>query len=348
MKSANIQDIAREAGVGKATVSRVINGKGYVSRETADKVKAVMEQRHYRPSALAQSLSKRESDAVGLILPEANNPFFSGLLEGVSDVMEKCGYTLILRTSGNVKERDYKALEAMRCQRVKGLIYVPACNYEDEQDFHEMASRLSDLGGPCVILDRPINRLDCDCVFSDNFSGAYAATEALIQAGHRLIGVIAGNTQLMIGRERLEGYCKAMQKNGLALHEPFMLTGTFGLDEAYRHVTDLMKQPQRPTAFFIANNHSEVGFLKAMRDLKLKIPDDAAFVGFDELPGQMVFDLPYSNLDREVLMLGTQAAQLLIRRFDEPTRAPQRLVIMPRLSLRGSERFVQSPDRRKG
>lgn len=342
-KSVNIQDIAREAGVGKATVSRVINEKGYVSQETAAKVRAVMERHHYQPSALARSLSRRESDAIGLILPEANNPFFSGLLAGVSEILEKCGHTLILRTSGNVKERDYRALEAMRRQRVRGLIYVPACNYENERDFEQMSSRLADLGGPCVILDRPINRLACDCVLSDNFSGAYAATEALIMAGHRDIGIIAGNTQLMIGRERVEGYRKAMQQNGLPLPKAFVLTGTFGQAEAYRQVTALLREPLRPTAFFIANNHSEIGFLSAVRDLKISIPDGVAFVGFDELPGQMVFELPYSCLDREVIQLGAKAAQLLIRRFDEPARPAERLVLVPRLSLRGSERRVIHP-----
>ena len=340
MRSVNIQDIAKEAGVGKATVSRVINGKGYVSRETAAKVRAVMEQHHYQPSALARSLSKRESDAIGLIIPEANNPFFSALLTGVSEMMDKCGYTLILRTSGNDMERDFRALEAMRYQRVKGLIYVPACNYENERDFDEMASRLNDLGGPYVVLDRPINKLDCDCVLSDNFSGAYAATEALIHAGHKAIGAIAGNTQLMIGRERIEGYRKALLQNGLTLRQPYLLIGTFGQEEAYRQVTELMRQQERPTAFFIANNHSEIGFLNALRDLKLKIPADVAFVGFDELPGQMVFELPYSCLDREVISLGTKAAQLLMRRFDEPNRPAERLVVVPRLSLRGSEKRV--------
>ncbi|MDD3213321.1 MAG: LacI family DNA-binding transcriptional regulator [Eubacteriales bacterium] len=340
MKSVTIQDIATEAGVGKATVSRVINGKGYVSRETAAKVKAVMESRHYQPSALARSLSKQESDAIGLIIPEANNPFFSGLLTGISEMMDKCGYTLILRTSGNDKERDYRALEAMRYQRVKGLIYVPACNYEDERDFRQMVSRLNDLGGPYVVLDRPINRLDCDCVLSDNFSGAYSATEALIHAGHREIGIIAGNTQLMIGRERLEGFRNAMLQNGLTLHEPFLLTGVFGQEEAYQKVKALMASRERPTAFFIANNRSEIGFLNAMRDMGLKIPEDAAFVSFDELPGQLVFQLPFSCLDREVTQLGAKAAQLLIRRFDEPNRPAQRLVIVPRLSLRGSEKYV--------
>lgn len=344
MKSVNIQDIAREAGVGKATVSRVINGKGYVSRETAAKVKAVMERYHYQPSALARSLSRQESDAIGLIIPEANNPFFSGLLTGVSEVMDKCGYTLILRTSGNDIQRDFKALEAMRYQRVRGLIYVPACNYEDEREFAQMASRLADLGGPYVVLDRPVAKLECDCVLSDNFSGAYSATEALIQAGHREIGVIAGNMQLLIGRERLEGYRKAMEQNGLTARDEFMLTGIFGQQEAYRRVKALLSSPTRPTAFFIANNRSEIGFLNAMRDLGLSIPQDAAFVGFDELPGQLVFGLPYSSLDREVTLLGAKAAQLLIRRFDEPARSPQRLIIVPRLSLRGSERYLEKEE----
>ena len=339
MKSVNIQDIAREAGVGKATVSRVINGKGYVSRETAAKIRAVMERYHYQPSALARSLSKQESDAIGLIIPEANNPFFSGLLTGISEVMDQCGYTLILRTSGNEPERDFRALEAMRCQRVKGLIYVPACNYEDDTDFAEMLSRLNDLDGPYVVLDRPIRRLDCDCVLSDNFSGAYAATEALIRAGHREIGVIAGNTQLQIGRERVNGYREAMQKNGLPLREPYLLTGTFDQQEAYRRVRELMDMAERPTAFFIANNHSEIGFLNAIRDAKKKIPEDVAFVGFDELSGQMIFGLPFSCLDREVTQLGTKAARLLVRRFEEPNRPAERMVVVPRLSLRGSEKY---------
>ena len=343
MRSVNIQDIAREAGVGKATVSRVINGKGYVSKETAAKIRSVMDRYHYQPSALARSLSRRESDAIGLIIPEANNPFFSGLLTGVSEVMDQCGYTLILRTSGNDTERDFRALEAMRCQRVKGLIYVPACNYEDEADFSEMFTRLNDLGGPYVVLDRPIRRLDCDCVLSDNFSGAYAATEALIRAGHREISVIAGNTQLQIGRERVEGYRKAMEQNGLSLRAPYQLTGTFDQQEAYRRVTELLNAQEHPTAFFIANNHSEIGFLNAMRDAKRRIPEDAAFVGFDELPGQIIFGLPYSCLDREVTQLGVKAAQLLVRRFEEPNRPAERMVVVPRLSLRGSEIFPSRP-----
>jgi LacI family transcriptional regulator len=340
MSSVNIQQIAREAGVGKATVSRVMNGKGYVSRETAAKVKAVMARYRYQPSEPARSLSKRVSDAIGLIIPEADNPFFSSLLAGVSDITDQCGYTLILRTSGNDRECDFRALEAMRRQRVKGLIYVPACNYENERDFEEMTSRLSDLEGPYVVLDRPIQRLECDCVFSNNFSGAFAATEALIHAGHREIGVIAGNTRLMIGRERVEGYRKAMEQNGLALREPYLLTGAFGQEEAYRRVTLLMGSVNRPTAFFIANNHSEIGFLNAIRDLNLKIPADAAFIGFDELPGQLIFDLPFSCLDREVTQLGVKAAQLLIRRFEEPSRPVERLVVTPRLMLRGSEKYV--------
>ena len=138
----------------------------------------------------------------------------------------------------------------------------------------------------------------------------------------------------------LEGYRKAMMQNGLTLHKPYLLTGTFGQPEAYRQVTELMQKPDRPTAFFIANNHSEIGFLNAVRDMKLKIPADVAFVGFDELPGQMVFELPYSCLDREVVSLGAKAAQLLIRRFDEPARPAERLVVVPRLCLRGSEKRV--------
>ena len=125
-----------------------------------------------------------------------------------------------------------------------------------------------------------------------------------------LLGRIDLHTWITMSIQRAIERVQGRLQNGLALHKNFLITGTFGQEEAYRRVSELMRSPERPTAFFIANNHSELGFLSAMRDLRLKIPADAAFVGFDELPGQLLFELPYSCLDREVTMLGAKAAQL--------------------------------------
>lgn len=340
MRTVTIQDIAREAGVGKSTVSRVINGTGYVHMDTVEKVKAVMDKHNYQPSAAARSLSRQESETIGLILPEVNNPFFADILKGVSQMVEKCGYTLILCGSDNEAAKEARALEAMRRQRVKGLIIVPANDYSNEAAHAHMEKALHQLGCPLVVLDRPILRMDFDSVTTDNFSGAYSATEALIRAGHRRIGIIAGDLNLFIGRERYEGYCKAMEQNGLLVDPSYVIHGKFDRQITYEKMRQAIKANQLPTAYFISNNLSEMGFLTAVNEARLSIPEDIAFIGFDRLQGQEVFNIPYSHLEREVLVLGLKAAQLLFRRFDNPERPVEKIVIVPRVKLLGSERLV--------
>ena len=186
MRTVTIQDIAREAGVGKSTVSRVINSTGYVHADTVEKVKDVMSKYNYQPSAAARSLSKQESDTIGLILPEVNNPFFADILKGVSQMVDKCGYTLMLCGSDNEAAKEARALEAMRRQRVKGLIIVPANDYSNEASHVNMEKSLRQLGCPLVVLDRPMLRMDFDSVTTDNFSGVHRARalRGLLQ-GHR-------------------------------------------------------------------------------------------------------------------------------------------------------------------
>jgi LacI family transcriptional regulator len=340
MRAVTIQDIAREAGVGKSTVSRVITGTGYVHTNTVEKVKHVMELYNYQPSAAARSLSKQESDTIGLILPEVNNPFFADILKGVSQMVDKCGYTLILCGSDNEVAKDERALEAMRRQRVKGLIFVPASDYNEEAAYTRISTLLKQLDCPLVLLDRPILRIEYDSVTTDNFSGAYTATEALIHTGHKKIGIIAGDFDLFIGRERYEGYCKAMEQNGLEVNPQYVIHGKFDRQITHEKMKSFLKSGSLPTAFFISNNLSEMGFLTAVHEAGIRIPEDIAFISFDKLQGQDVFNMPYSYLEREVLTLGAKATQLLFRRFDKPDRPIEKIVIVPRVKLLGSERLV--------
>jgi LacI family transcriptional regulator len=341
MAGKTILDIAREAGVGKSTVSRVINDSGYTSPETARKVKEVMAKYNYTPSSAARSLSTQTSDTIGIILPESNNPFFSDILLGVSRVADTCDLTLILCGSDNNVENDYRALRVMLRQRVRGLIYVPAEEYSAEQDYEKLKSLLDQLNCPVVLLDRSIENLRIDGVFTDNFRGAFLATEALVRAGHRHIGIIAGDQGLHIGRERLAGFRKALEENGLPADPRYIVPGQFDRNITYTLMQRVLEKTDRPTAFFISNNLSETGFLQAVSQSGLRIPDDIAFIGFDEMYGQDAYGLPYSCLERDVVGMGRKAAQLLIKRFEDPKRPFEREIVMPRLKLLGSEKLVR-------
>ena len=328
-RKVTIQDIAREAGVGKTTVSRVINGSGYVKSETEQKIREVMDKYQYQPNAAAQTLSRQESDAVGLLLPEVNNPFFSEMISGISAFIEKSGFTLVLSNSDNDPLRDARALEMMSRQRVRGLIYVPACDYDDEENYGRIKSLLERLSCPIVILDRPIAKLTYDCVTTDNFSGAMDCTNALIEAGHRRIGVVVGNMELSIGRERFRGL-----KNKDVIYGGFSQQTTYGL------VRKMLEKGDYPRAFFLSNNLSEAGFLQAVTEKGLQIPEDIAFISFDKISNQEIFNFPFSYLERNIRELGEQAARLLVRRFEDPDGPQQRVVVMSKVMLLGSEKKI--------
>ena len=339
-RNVTIQDIAFEADVGKATVSRVINGSGYVKDETEQKIRAVMEKYNYQPNAAARTLSRQESDTVGLLLPEVNNPFFSEMISGISTFIEKNGFTLMLSNSDNDPIRDARALEMMCRQRVRGLIYVPACDYDDVENYGRIKNLLERVGCPVVILDRPIAKLTYDCVTTDNFSGAMDCTDALIEAGHRRIGVVVGNMELFIGRERFRGFIKALESARIPLKDKDVIYGEFSQQTTYKLVKEMLESGDYPSAFFLSNNLSEAGFLQAVTEKGLRIPEDIAFVSFDKISNQETFNLPFSYLERNVWDLGEQAARLLVRRFEDPDGPQQRVVVMSKVVLLGSEKKV--------
>jgi LacI family transcriptional regulator len=343
MARMTIHDIAKEAGVGKSTVSRVINGTGYVSDETRRKIEEVMKRNSYQPSSAARSLSKNESDAIGIIIPEANNPFFAEILNGVSQAVDENNFTLILCNTSNNIEKDFRSLEVMLRQRVKGLIFTPAADYSTSEQFDNLNDLLRQLRCPVVMLDRSINNLTIDGVYSDNYNSAFMATEALIKAGHRKIGIVEGDLKLSIGHERLAGYEKALKTYGLKKDERFIVPGNFDAETTYALMKELLDSGDLPTAFFISNNLSCNGFLRAVFEKGMQIPEDIAFIVFDKVIGQDVFNMKYSYVERDVQYMGRMAMRLLLKRFEKPDRTNECIIMEPTLKLLGSEKYVDRP-----
>lgn len=338
MPNLTISDIANLAGVGIATVSRALNGTGYVSEKTRRKIEQVIKENEYVPSALAQSLSRQTSDTVGLIIPEAENFFFASILNGVTGIVDENDLTLLLCNTNNSPLKDLRSLQLMKSQRICGLIFTPAAEYGTKPIDEEIIRQLKALACPVVLLDRVINGLECDTLTSDNFHGAYEATKVLIEAGHRRIAAIAGDLQLDIARARLGGFQSALRDHGLPFDENCVVYGEFDAQTTYLRTKEFLKGRPLPTAFFVSNNLESQGFFRAVSEFGLRIPQDVAYIGFDEVAGVNLFGNKYSYMDRDVVGMGRRAMQMLLARINDPHRPMehQYLSLVPRLY--GSER----------
>lgn len=338
MKATTISEIAKQANVGKATVSRVINGTGYVHVETRKKIEELIKHYKYTPSATARNLSKRESSTIGVIIPEADNQFFAEILKGISNVVDDNNLTLMFCNTDNTPEKDVKSLLIMQQQRVKGLIFTPAIDYQKPEEYEKIKDLVNGIHAPVVLLDRMIGNLNYDGVYFDNCESAYLATEVLINVGHKKIGVLAGDLNLNLGRERLAGYKKALDNYHIEVEDRYILHSNFNMNTAYSLTKQILQSSDRPTAFLACNNLSSMGFLKAVFEMGLRIPEDLAFMGIDRVYGLDFFGLSYSYVDRDVPYMGAEAMRLLLRNIENPSHPHEQIIMPPHLHLVGSEK----------
>lgn len=340
MSNLTISDIARMAGVGKATVSRALNGTGYVSEEARSKIQKVIDEYGYIPSAAAQDLSRRATETVGLIIPEADNTFFASILNGVTDIIDEKKLTLLLCNTNNSPEKDLRSLQLMKKQRVCGLIFTPAIEYHASPISKDVKRQIKSLNCPVVVLDRLIVGLECDTLLSDNFGGAYAATKALADAGHTRIATIAGDMRLDIARERLRGFQEALSDLGLSCDDSNIIQGDFDTEKTYQRTKIFLQNGNRPTAFFVSNNLGSQGFFRAVSEMGLRIPEDIAYIGFDDVAGVNLFGNKYSFMDRDVAGMGRRAMKMLTERIENPQK-PIEHIYMPLVPrLYGSEKKI--------
>ena len=324
-QEANIYEIAREAGVSIATVSRVINHSNAVSEKSYRRVMDAVRKFNYVPNSTARSLSTSTSTSIGVVIPDINNPFFSLLLEGITRVAD---------------ERGYHVLQTMREHRLRGIIITPVS--EQDPDTMKRLHNFETLGIPVVLLDREVDSQFFDRVVTDDERGVYAAISELIRVGHRRIAIITGPEASRPGRERLRGYYRALREHGLPVTPAYIRKGDFMVDCAYEQTLALCAMQEPPTAVFSSNNMTTYGCLKAFNELGLRVGADIALVGFDDIDALCWLDYNISVVSRDVPEMGQQAMRLLLQRFESERgeRAGARECLPT--ELRGSELLPES------
>ena len=324
------KDVAKLAGVSTTTVSRVLNNHPYVTDETRSKVLWAMEQLGYQPSRVARRLRMQVTQILGLIISDIANPFFTSVVRGIEDVAYANQYSLFLCNSNEDPTKETLYIDVLQAERVAGIIVSPA----DENS--TSCEPLLRNGVPIVAMDRRLRQFDVDTVLVDNVKGAYQATSHLICLGHRRIGLIGQPSRITTGRERREGYEKALSGDGLELDQRLIKIGDCRQDSGYRRACELLEMDDPPTAIFAANNLMTLGALNAIHEKGLNIPQDVAIVGFDDMPWAPSLAPPLTAVAQPTYELGRTAADLLLQRIADKDREIVEMTLEPTLIIRDS------------
>ncbi len=325
-----MKDVAREAGVSIATVSRVFNNIGPVDEETRKHVRQVARQFKYIPNALGRSLSTKRTDAIGLLLPDLFGEFFSEVLRGGDQTAQQSRYHLVVSSSHNSKEEIQAALTMMR-GRVDGLVVMSP--HIDAETLNENLPHTL----PVVLLNCYVETNRHDSLNIDNFSGAYQMTRHLLLHGHKRIALIKGIEKNFDAVERLRGYRHAIQEGGGEQDTRFEINGNFTEASGYEAANHLLSIIPRPTAIFACNDSMAIGALSALRDHGVRVPEEIALAGFDDVPIASYLTPTLTSVHVGIHNLGVRAIETVLHAVkNKNAHHKQQVLLETKLSLRES------------
>ncbi len=330
MVSPTSRDVARKAGVSVATVSRVLNGSPLVTESARRKVLRVVKQLNYHPNRAAQRLRAGHSRVIGLIISDIQNPFFTSVVRGIEDVAYQHGYSLVLCNSDEDPEKENLYINVMRSEEVAGVILASASRASPHLD------DLIAYNIPVVAIDRQIAKRQVDAVLVKNSDSAYQAVSHLTGLGHRCIGYIGLPLTRTPGRERYDGYRRALRDHNLKVKRALVRISDAKQQGGCESTRDLLSQQPCVTALFVANNLMTLGALQAIRERGLQVPDDVSVVGFDDTPWATLLDPPLTAIAQPTYELGRRAAELLLARLQDRDKPVVRELLETRLIVRGS------------
>ena len=325
-----IREVAAEAGVSTATVSRVLAGPDKVRKPARDRVLLAVRKLDYHPNRLARDLRAGLRKVIGVVIPDLQNPFLTGVVHGVEAVLYEAGYTLVLGHSDGLAERERAHLAVLRGEGAAGLILIP-----DNGAGTSYAS-LQAWEIPVVAVDRVPHGLQVDLVATNNREGVREAVAHLLGHGYRTIGFINGPEGLSVTRERLAGYRDALAASGVAVRDAFIVHSDFRHAGGKAAMTRLLGMPKPPRAVVVANNLMTLGALQAIHEQGVRIPEEMAVVGFDDMPWATSLRPPLTAVAQPAEELGGAAAQLLLERLQDRHRLVRHVILPTRLMVRAS------------
>lgn len=297
----SIKDVAKHAGVSVATVSRVLNNSGYVGQDTRIKVEKAIKELNYKPNEVARSLFKKQSSAIGLIVPDITNPFFPELARAVEDTAIQLGYNVILCNSDEDENKEQNYLDVLQQQYVKGIIVSSNTM---------TAKQIEQLNIPVVSIDRVISK-GLPTIVVENKKGAMMATRFLRSKGCRRIGHIKGTSGVVNAEERCEGY-KEIVGGEPWFKETYITEGQYDMQSSIQAALELLQRHPDIDGIFAANDIMAIGAIKAAYQLGRKVPQDIAIIGFDGISLSKATTPELTTIQQPIYEMGEKATKMLV------------------------------------
>ena len=329
--AATLKDLARETGLGLATLSKYFNG-GTVREKNRLLIEAAVKKLRYVPNEVARSLKTQQTRVIGVIIPELSNAFITSIISSMEDILRKHDYAVIVCDCRSNAKREKEAVEFLMHRRVDGLINMAT----DTTGAHLKMPLAA--GIPVLLIDRLIESLrgKASAVIIDNVHAAGQAVRKLTDFGHRRIGLILGSPELYTTNQRLTGYLNALEEAGITPSEEYIRYGDYTMDGGYQAAQELIRLDNRPTALFVTNFEMTLGAMLALQHNNIRVPEDLSVIGFDklELFGEI---FPNLTLIRQPQMsIGREAVGLMLDMLSEKDSFAPRIVTLTTELTEGS------------
>lgn len=325
-----IRTVAARAGVSIATVSRFLNGSVHINAETEARVRKAIDDLGYLPNAAARGLATNTTMTIALIFPKLSGPFFSELIRGAETEASAAGYHLLIYSvTGSTAEDEAPTLGSLTT-KVDGLIL--ASRGVPQNDVRDLQRQ----GTPIVLLGEEPGEIAGDSIRPDNAGGAVQMVTHLLEHGYRRIAFIQGPETQTHAQERLRGYCDALHACGLPCAPELIVSGAFDEHSGYAAMQQLLHLRPRPEAVFAANDQMAIGAMAAIYESGLRIPEDVALAGFDDIEPARYLRPPLTTVHQDMTRQGQLAVQMLLARIQGSEAPPETRVLPTELVIRRS------------
>ncbi|KEA04412.1 hypothetical protein QOV31_005279 (plasmid) [Agrobacterium fabrum] len=336
---ATVADVARAAGVSRATAARVLGGYGYAGGEARELVLDAAKRLAYQPNQLAKSMATGRSKTIGVVVADIENLYFARAIRAITDTANAKGFDVVLANTDEDIERERAAVRVLLAKRVDGLIVSPASSFKVD---HLVSAR--DMGCPFVLLDRRVPVLNADTVAIDNFSAAHEAVSSFTAHGHQRIALLSNSRadegqQYLTSpvRERVDGYRAALRDAGIRIDPKLTVFGGGDTDNLAAQIRKLCQSANRPTAFLAVTSAVALVLLGVLRELDLSIPGQASIICFENADWTVAVTPPLTVVSQPIKELASAVTESLIGRLEGGPSGPGRETLLPAILInRGS------------